>query len=197
MTILDQPIEIESEPIKKTGWTWFEKIGPPLLFLIAALRELFSVLWAYEGILMLSCFLAISYLIAYYWIDKPPIRNARTVLISILYGFAFFCGFFAFVLLMLFMPGGKEMIYVTGIIVASVVAIDVAIAARRTPVANPKTAIRIGIMTLILGVLYFVPKDAHIEFAYRNNPDFIKYYHEQSANKGFNDIWQEYTESHR
>lgn len=91
MTVLDQPIAGEEQPAPvKRGWTWFERMLPGSVILITIIREIFGWLLAYEIILFLASLLGVSYLLAFYWIAKPPSRNLQTVLVTLLYGFAFF-----------------------------------------------------------------------------------------------------------
>jgi hypothetical protein len=195
MTILDQPVLVEDAPIKGK-WTWFEKILPGIIIIVTVVREIIGWVWGYEVILTLGILLGFSYLFAFYWIAKPAIRSWRTVLVTILYGIAFFFGVFAFLFAILFLSGAKEMSVVAAVAILSAIIIDVVTAYGKNPVADSRMLIRIGILGVIVLVLYLIPESRLVQFTYRKYPEFVNYYKEHQADGRFEDIWNEYFRTH-
>jgi len=196
MTILDQPIPEDKPAPAKRRWTLFEKIFPPLVLVLALIRELTGELVLYEVLTILGTILALCYLVAYYWIAKPLISTFRTVSITVLYGPAFFLGIIAFLLSILFYPGAKEMIILSGAVILGVLVIDFSSSIRKKPVANRKTAVRIVILGILLVIFYFVPESKHVQFVYRRYAEFVSYYNDHQQDGRFRNIWAEYFKTH-
>ncbi len=51
--------------------------------------------------------LSLGYLVGYYWLDKPPVKNAGTIIIVILYGLSLFLGCFSYMFFFLQTSGGS------------------------------------------------------------------------------------------
>jgi hypothetical protein len=189
--ILDQPIQDEPKVVIKR-WTWWEKVLPSLLFLVVIFREITGNLWSYLIILMLGALLAFSYVLAYYWIDRPAVSSFRTVLISILYGLSFSVATAAFVTLILFFPRGIDITYGTIILMGVTLLIDLATSLRLPRVANKMTFVRIGVFAVLLATLNLIPEHKHVEFTYRRYTGFVTYYKEHYNDGPFLAVYGEY-----
>lgn len=191
-TILDQPFEEQQIKPVKRGWTWFEMILAPVVIALVIIREITGLLWAFEGINFTGVILGLGYLFGYYWIDRPPLRSARTIVFSILYGLFFFGATFAFIALILFMPGGKEASWISAGLLAITLAGDFIASINKSRVASYKTFTRLAVFAVVFLVLNVIPEKIHVPFVYRSYPGFVAYYNEHQQDGRFLNILYDY-----
>lgn len=157
-------------------------------------RDVFGFPRWQEIPMMSGMLLAASYLFANWWLTKPSITSARTVLITILYGFTSCVLVLAFVFKFLYLPGEAEMVIIGLVLVPVALLLDLLTSIGRVRVIEKRTAVRFAMMVVILLIYMGIGNENRIRFSYRNYPEFLQYYESQKDSQIFFHIEESYFE---
>lgn len=170
-----------------------EKILGAGFFIGVVIRDIFGLYKYDQGILIFGTFLAILYLFANWWINKPTETTFRTVSITVLYGITFSCLTFTLLFKLLFLSGSDQMTVLSGILIIVTLSFDFLSSLNKTRVINKKTIVRFSILVPLVVVNFLINEEKRIRFTYRQNPDFLKFYEENKDNyDSFYDLQKDY-----
>lgn len=170
----------------------FERILGAGMLIGLVVRDVFGYARFDHGIMICGSLLAASYLFANWWMTKPNARNLRTVVISILYGLASSALAFALLFKLLYLTGSDEMTIVSFISLGIILGVDLVSSIHKSKVLNSWTMWRLGILSSIVLICYFIPQDYRVAITYRNYPGFLEYYMDKKGNEEFYEIHKNY-----
>jgi hypothetical protein len=156
------------------------------------IRDVFGFGRFDEAIMILGSLLGFIYLFANWWLHKPVERNARTVIVSILYGFASWNLTFAIIFKLLYLSGSDEMSIMSFIVLAFAIGIDLLSSINKLKVIDSWLKVRFAVLAILVAVLFLIPEDYRISFTYRNFPDFLEYYEANKDSDKFDTIRKNY-----
>lgn len=186
------PKELPMETQETKGFFYLIEKILALAFLSGiAIRETLDV--RFDGLFVFfGGVLAVAYLIANWWFDKPVQTNRRTIFVNILYELSSCVLIFAITFQELFLVGSWEMSILAFIILFVTVVIDFITARNRAKTLNDTTIWRLAILTSIVAALFFIPQDKRIAFTYRKHPSFVKHWIAEKGKIDFNEFKEKY-----
>jgi drug/metabolite transporter (DMT)-like permease len=129
-----------------------------------------------QPILICGTSLAIIYLVANWWTNKPSEKTTRTILITFLYGLTSSCLTFTLLFKLLYLSGSDQLTVLSYILIIFTLAMDLVSSKNKVKIINRLTIWRLVILTSIVTILFFVPEDYRVSITYKKYPDFINYY---------------------
>ena len=194
---LDQPLDrIQPEPQllkpqSKAGL--IIELSLAICFVIGILIcDVFGFPRSYELALISGLLLALAYLFANWWLNKPALKSARTILLTILFGFTSFVLLIALIFRFLYLPGEYEMrIFSLAILIISSF-VDGVTSVNKVKVTNTRTKWRFLLLAGAIVLYTFIDQDKRIRFTYRNDQEFINYYESQRSTLPFHEIEESY-----
>jgi hypothetical protein len=145
-----------------------------------------------QPIVICGGLLAIIYLLANWWTNKPKEKTPRTIIVTSLYGLTSCSLTFTLVFKFLYLTGSDQITILSLILIIVTLAIDIISSGGKTKVINSWTMWRLGIMTTLAAIYFFVPESRRVPITYKKYPDFIKYYESNRDSLEFYDIRNNY-----
>lgn len=156
------------------------------------IRDVFGLGRFDHGIMICGSLLAVIYLFGNWWINKTKETNARTIIVSILYGVASSSLAFALMFKLLYLSGSSEITFLSFGFVAVAISTDLLTSIKKLKVMNSWTIWRLSILSTVLIVLMLVSEDYRISVTYRNYPGFLEYYKDNKEKEPFYIIQDNY-----
>ena len=153
-----------------------EKILGTGFFLSILIRDIFGFHEFDYGTIIFGPLLAILYLVANWWTNRPPETTFRTIALTGLYGLTFSCFTFTVIFKLLYLIGSAEMTILSFILMVITLLLDFIPSINKTMVLNAKTTIRLCVFAPFVGIFFFISDDARVKFTYRDDEKFINYY---------------------
>jgi hypothetical protein len=145
-----------------------------------------------HAIMMCGSLLAVIYLFGNWWTNKPKETNARTIIVSILYGIASSSLAFALIFKLLYLSGSSEITILSFLFVGIAIGADLLTSIQRSKIMNAWTIWRFAILSTVVVILFFVSEDYRISVTYRNYPEFLEYYRNNKDKQPFDVIQDNY-----
>lgn len=169
---IDLPVENPKQDARTSAGQVIE-ITLAIIFLVNVLaRDVFGFPRWREIPMMSGLLLAAIYLLANWWLTKPATTSARTILITIIYGFTSCILVLAFVFKFLYLPGEPEMVVIGLVLVPVAILLDLLASIGRARVIEKRTAVRLATIVVILLIYIGIGNESRIRFSYRNYPEF-------------------------
>lgn len=196
MTVIDQSIETPEAVKKKKSFIDLIFVG--LTLTLTLIRDVAGIFAIEQMISITGGVVMFCYLLGYWWINKPAVRSARHVIITILYGFSLFAMSCALLFHLLYLPGAQQLTFSGVFLGLVVVAVDAVVSAfTKSITINNATGLRLVMLASLIIGLSFLSQSSRIHFTYRNYPDFLEMYDEQKSNVPFDFIRKEYEKTHQ
>lgn len=194
MTILDYPSDRQS-PGKKN--VFIDLIFVGLLVVLTIIRDVTSNMAIDDMILITGTIPMIWYLFGYWWTNKPKIRSARNISLTVMYGITLSILSATLVFHVLFLNGANELTFIALFSVVTVTAIDLIISAfSRTRTINTQTFLRLFIYSILVIGISVIPENTRVHFTYRKYPAFLEMYEAKRSTVPFVYIVDEYEKTH-
>jgi hypothetical protein len=156
------------------------------------IRDGFGFALVEQPIFLFASFLALLYLLGNWWTIKPNVVSARTITVSILYGFASSCLTFALIFKLFYYEGSDQMIILGWMLLILSLTVDLISSFRKKRVLNNWLIWRLTILLLLATSFFFTAEDMRVRVTYRNYPDFLQYYEVNKDSLSVYDIQQKY-----
>lgn len=190
---IDLPVENNPTQDKGTPAGQIIEIVFAIIFMANVLaRDVFGFPRWQEIPMMGGILLAASYLFANWWLTKPSTTSARTVLITMMYGFTSCVLVLAFIFKFLYLPGESGMVIIGFVLVPVALLLDLLVSIGKARVIEKRTAVRFAAMVVILLIYMGIGNENRIRFSYRNYPEFLQYYESQKDSQIFFHIEESY-----
>ncbi|MEJ0029930.1 MAG: hypothetical protein WDO15_06000 [Bacteroidota bacterium] len=196
--ILDLP-DTKIAVDKKGHWTIFELIAFGLSIVVIVVRDTVSYYEPYDTYLLRGHLaFAVSYLVAFYWIDKPRMRSERTAIVTFVYGIAFAALTLAsFVFLSHYVRFSDEVTIVCLGVMMFAFLLDLLWSSKARPmVVNNRILVRFGVFALLIAFMYIVPEHQRVEMTFRKYPWFLDYYGAHYKENRFGTIYWSFVQKH-
>jgi len=163
-----------------------ERILIGVFFGCTIARDAIPLLEFEKGIVISGTALGLLYLIGFYWLQKPVMKNFRTVSLTLLYGIVCFQWSFSFLFIAMYLTGDQEMLITAAIATTIVVGIDLLSSIGKKRVIDAPLFTRMASYFFLCTLLVSVPQRVRIDITYRKDPAFLKFYHEKNQHGKWN-----------